>query len=420
MKNKILFTTPLLEHPPAGGAQLRIENCIKALSKICSVHLLPRIPLKRIGGKEAQLFYSRLCDNFKFTPSASNYANNPFVRIFKHSFNNYIHEKNKVFGDDQILFSSKKDKRDAEFIIDYAEKYGINIIWFGYGNISFPLIKYIKEKNPKLKTVCDTDSVWSRFILREIPFEKDEARIEEIRRIGREKEIEEKEWTELCDATTAVSEYDAEYYKSLTDRKERVHCFYNGIDITQYEKTSIPQGFIKPAVYLAGTYYSEKSPMTRAAIWLLENVWPQVKKKMPAAHLYLIGNGSNVHLQSYSSDYVHILGKIDSTVPFLTNSDAALVPLQFESGTRFKIMEAGAAGIPVISTTLGAEGIPVESGKNIVIADNPEDFAKAIVEILENKELAEKMEKNLKKNIIEKYSIEALSRQAYEILDFLK
>jgi glycosyltransferase involved in cell wall biosynthesis len=112
-----------------------------------------------------------------------------------------------------------------------------------------------------------------------------------------------------------------------------------------------------------------------------------------------------------------ITGKLESVLPYLCHVNVSLVPLRFESGTRFKILEAGACKIPVVSTTLGAEGIPVTNEYDILIADEPQEFAEAILKLIRDKALAEKISTNLHKLIQQKYSISSLVDEGKEIID---
>lgn len=96
-----------------------------------------------------------------------------------------------------------------------------------------------------------------------------------------------------------------------------------------------------------------------------------------------------------------------------------MVPLKYESGTRFKILEAGACGIPIVSTTLGAEGIPVTNGYDILIADESEIFAESIIRVVLDKKLSDKLSTNCKLLINKYYSINSLIGEANEIVNYL-
>lgn len=399
---KILFTTPILEHPPAGGPFLRIENSIKALNKISELHIVSRVKKKDIGGQKAEDFYKKLCFKFTYLKLPRKNIISRLTYFFKNFSPHFI-----------------KAKNDADFIVKYARQNKIEIIWFGFGNISYDLIKKVKEIAPDLKLICDTDSVWSRFVLRGLPFIKDENKKLQIQKEGQAKEKEEADWVNFCDVTTAVSNVDADYYKSLTVHKDRVKLFSNVIDIENYKNHfSKPQNFSSPAIYFAG-YFGKGSPTDIAARFVINEVLPLVKKSIPEIHFYIIGKDSKETLSDINDSNISVIGQVDSVLPYLCNADVALVPLFFESGTRFKILEAGACAVPMVSTTLGAEGIDVEDQKDIIIADDAQKFADGIIKLIQDKNFAKTIADNCKSLIIANFSVEKHAQEAQEILDYL-
>ena len=405
---KVLYTSPILEHPAAGGPQLRIENSIIALNKVCELHVLSGVQKEKIGGASAETFFQSNSCCFEYLPSST----------IKLSNNRYIRKIQSVLRKLTIQWTIKND---ANFIINYAKKNNINILWLGYGNISYPLIKEIKRKSPKHIIVCDTDSVWSRFVLRELPFISDPVRRRKIEKIGKLKEREEKEWVNLCDVTTAVSEVDAIYYRSLTSDMQKIHLFSNVINLNSYKKKpSPPLGFKTPSIYLAGTFGHYNSPMDEAARWVINKILPIVRNTIPDVNLYIVGRESDKFYGQLKESRIYATGKVDTVLPYLYNTEVALVPLKFESGTRFKILEAGACKVPIVSTTLGAEGIPVIDGKHVLIGDNEIDFANAIIKLLKDRKLAKKLAQNCNQIINDQFSIETLSIEAEKILSYLK
>ncbi|MGC6415304.1 MAG: glycosyltransferase [Bacteroidia bacterium] len=397
MKKKVLYTTDQLLYPAAGGPFLRTENSIKALSKVCDLYVVSRVSKYNIGGDLAESQYKKYCGNFIYSPR---------VRLKKNGFKEMV----------KTIFNFESRMSDSEFIVHYACQHKIDIIWFGFGNISFDLIKKIHKKNPDLKLVCDTDSVWSRFIGRGYPFAQCEISKQKILRDTQKKEQEEKEWVNLCDVTTAVSKVDAEYYKDLANNENKIKLFSNVIDLDNYRYRPSPTQTLRtPNVYFAG-YFGKGSPTDVAARWVIEDVLPIVENLIPEIHFYILGKGSSETLHDIQKKNVTVVGQVDSVLPYLCNVDIALVPLKFESGTRFKILEAGACSVPIVSTTLGAEGIPVEHGKDILIADDAQSFAESIISLLEDKSLSKLMAKNCKKLINSKYSINTQMVEAQEIL----
>jgi glycosyltransferase involved in cell wall biosynthesis len=398
---KVLYTTPILEYPAAGGPQLRIENSIKALSKVCELYIIHQAPFpsKRVDRTDD---YFRQFSDYYLT--LYYFSNNRFLRIAKMLLN-------KIFT---IDFDGRSRK-----IIEFVKNNNIEIVWFGYGNISYPLIKTVKDSLPHVKIVCDTDSVWSRFILRELPFAEG-SRKEKIAKDGALKETEERAWVNLCEITTAVSDVDAEYYRSIAAEPERIKLFSNVIDLQNYSVIpAAPTNFKKPCIFLAGSF-GPNSAMNMAANWVLDEVFPKILRSYPNLHFYIVGRNSDQEFSQRANENVTITGMLESVLPYLCYADVALVPLKFESGTRFKILEAGACRIPLVSTTLGAEGIHVTHEDDILIADEPADFAAAILRILDEPNLGRQLAENCHKLVASNYSIEALKNEAKAILKYLK
>lgn len=402
---RVLFTTPILEHPPAGGPQLRIENSIKALARVCELDIVHRAHKPGADIEATDLFYRAYAKEYatiytKPGGAPSSWGHRQFSRVADRLFNPAL-------------------DREADYLIQHVVRRKIDVVWFGYGNISYPLIKRIKARKPGLKVVCDTDSVWSRFVLRELPYAKGLRKLR-ILRAGLKKQAEEKAWVGLCDVTAAVSEVDAEYYRSLTKDPRKVRVFSNVIDVASYvDAFAAPQGFKKPSIYLAGTFGHYNSPMDMAARWVLEEILPLVLRARPDLHFYIVGRDSDKGFGHLNGPNITVTGRLESVLPYLKNTSIALVPLKFESGTRFKILEAGACKVPLVSTTLGAEGIPVKDGEHILIADGPQDFANAIIRLLEDEALAGRLAQNCHDLVNRLFSVEALSVEAKDILGYL-
>lgn len=402
---RVLFTTPILEHPAAGGPQLRIENSIKALSRVCELDIVYRASAHTEAVEKTSNFFRNYASEYSV-------LSRPIPEgLFFRGLSLAERALNRFFD--------TRTAGQAKYILDHIDRRRIDILWFGYGNISYPLIKYIKARKPNLKVVCDTDSVWSRFVLRELPYASGLRKLR-IWRTGRKKELEERAWVKLCDVTTAVSEIDAEYYRSIADEPGRIHLFSNVIDAENYKlPPPPPAGFKKPSIYLAGSFGHYNSPMDTATRWMLEDIFPRVLQSHPEVHFYIVGRNSELGFGHMNSPHITVTGQLETVLPYLCNTDVVLVPLKFESGTRFKILEAGACKVPLVSTTLGAEGIPVLNGRDILIADEPQDFAKAIARLLDDKELAKTLALNCHNLVDEHFSVESLAIEAKHILEYL-
>ena len=407
---RVLFVTPILRHPAAGGPYLRIENSIKALGTVSDLYVCSRTSRKEMGGPASLRYYSALCKNVSFAPTSS--LAGRYLNALRRRVN---HVSRRLVGAD-LVTDEVVDRIDHAAVIRLAGEMRADVIWLGYGNISYPLLRAIKSAS-NIPVVLDTDSVWSRFVIRGLPYAASEEEAERISTAGRDKEEEERWGTALADITTAVSDVDAQYYGSLAARDGQVRIFANVIDLDTYAVApTAPAGFRTPALHLAGTF-GPRSPMDDAARWLINDVMPIVHARRPDAHLYIVGRGSKETLSDVRDDSVTVAGELPSVLPYLCNASVALVPLRYESGTRFKILEAGACGIPIVSTTLGAEGIPVTDGKDIWLADDPADFAGAILRVLDAPEDGARVAERMLTLVRRDFALDTLTAQAAEILD---
>src|SRR5215813_271134 len=407
---RVLFATPILHYPPLGGPDLRIDSTIKALSRISEVYVYCRTNLASIGGMQAKKFYERYSRECYFAPFA--FPGSCGVSFAKCASNAL---SRRIFG--WPLFDlGLQESFDA--LLDLADQINADIIWLGYGNISYPLLRYLKERQGR-PVVLDTDSVWSRFILRGLPYASTGEERAEIEIRGSEK-VEEESWgTPLADVTTAVSEVDAEYYRTLAKKPDRVQIFCNAIDLENYwPRPATPPKLKKPCLFLAGTFWS-RSPMEDAARWMINDIFPLIRRQVPNVHLYIVGKHSDRILADVHNPGITVTGTVPSVLPYLHHSAAALVPLRYESGTRFKILEAGACGIPVVSTTLGAEGLSVQDGEHVLIADSAPQFAKCAIDILTQPALGVSLGQRLQELVSASYSVQALSNQAAQILNLV-
>lgn len=161
------------------------------------------------------------------------------------------------------------------------------------------------------------------------------------------------------------------------------------------------------------------SPNLIGVTWFLENCWAQLKAKCPGMQFDIIGNWFETRIEEYSAKYqdVHFFGFVDDLYEAIKDS-TMIVPITIGSGIRMKILEASSKGVPFVSTSVGAEGIPVTSGENCFIADTPEAFVEGILK-LQDSDLRRQFAMNANKMVREHYSLEALRRNRLEIYEKL-
>ena len=135
-------------------------------------------------------------------------------------------------------------------------------------------------------------------------------------------------------------------------------------------------------------------PNIEAVEWLLEKVWNEVLIKIPDAQLILAGRGMPEKIKQASSKNITIIEDVADSVLFYATYDIMLVPLWSGSGLRIKLVEGLAYGKAIITTSIGAEGIPYTKNKELLFADTQEDFVKMIIDLLSNSSKKQQLQIN--------------------------
>lgn len=135
-------------------------------------------------------------------------------------------------------------------------------------------------------------------------------------------------------------------------------------------------------------------PNKNAILWFLKKCWEVIKKQVPGTQLIIAGKNPGPGIKKYKNDKaVQVLGYVDSVATVLREARIAIAPLQSGSGMQFKILEAMACALPVVTTTIGLGTIPAVNNESILIADDPEDFAQYCIRLLIDDTLAESIGK---------------------------
>jgi sugar transferase (PEP-CTERM/EpsH1 system associated) len=192
-----------------------------------------------------------------------------------------------------------------------------------------------------------------------------------------------------ADRVIAVSEADAAALHRLVPGVQ-VTVAPNGIDTRIYRPaiTNRKSQISKNGLVFTGTM--DFRPNVDAVLWFAREVLPRVRAQIPDVHFCVVGQRPHRRLGVLGTDpVVTMTGFVDDTRPYIADAAVYVVPLRMGGGTRFKILEAMAMGKPVVSTRLGAEGFPVTHGQELLLADEPEPFADAVVSLLRSPERRE-------------------------------
>jgi glycosyltransferase involved in cell wall biosynthesis len=135
-------------------------------------------------------------------------------------------------------------------------------------------------------------------------------------------------------------------------------------------------------------------PNTMGVKYLCQEVLPLIKESILAEHpVYIVGNDLNLDIAEPCRRLgnVRLVGWVPSVLPYLQSARIAVVPLQFGAGTKTKLIQSLTVGTPSVATTVGIEGLNLEDGEHVLVADNPIDFARAIEHLLEDRDTWERL-----------------------------
>lgn len=186
----------------------------------------------------------------------------------------------------------------------------------------------------------------------------------------------------------AVSERDRDAMSAMVDRS-RISVVPTGVDIEQYG-TAAGVEASAPIVMFLGSMDWEAN--VDAVDYFCGEIWPAIRAAVPGARFRIVGRNPHPRVLALASDSVEVTGTVPSVVDHLKAASVVVVPLRIGGGTRLKIFEAMAAGRAIVSTSIGAEGLDVRDGADLLLADTPSRFAESVVLLLRDAERRRRIE----------------------------
>ena len=225
-------------------------------------------------------------------------------------------------------------------------------------------------------------------------------------------EAYEREMCRRFDAVLTVSEEDTQTSRDLHRLENLAGHVPTGVDL-DFFSTPPRQPSSAPTVVFMGSM--DWHANVDAVLHFAADIWPSVVSRLPEARFVVVGRDPPPEIRALTSTgrNLEVTGTVKDVRPFLRSAHAMVVPLRIGGGTRLKIFEAMAAEVPVISTSVGAEGLPLEHGRHFLRADTPAEFSEAVIALLTSQDMGAQLAQNAKTEIAEKNSW----RQAAAVMD---
>ena len=213
--------------------------------------------------------------------------------------------------------------------------------------------------------------------------------------------------------TTNATEL-AKKAKTFIDRE--IHIIPNGVDTEFFSpnKNNIPDPY--SLVFIGGMSWY---PNREAMLFFARQIWPILKKQIPAIKMHVVGESPPqelVELASTDSNY-HVYGFVDDVKKYFNEAAIYVCPISDGGGTKLKILDALAMGKPIVAHKIACEGIDVIEGKNVLFAETPDEYVNKIGELINKRDLQLEMGENNRQLILDKYSYRVIGDDLLKLLE---
>lgn len=399
---KILFLSQIVPYPPHGGVLQRGYNIIRQLSKYNDVHLLAYVHPDTLlseddinKAKDELLKYCKKVEFFDLWVKKSafyKFTGLMWSLVSRYPFSVIAH------------YSPALKKR----VIQLTQAQSFDIVHYD----TLALCRFSTGKTPTTKMLTH-HNIESKLMERRAAFEKNPLIKMYLKLQVRRLKFYEAFLIDKHASNIVMSDIDGNELKKYKSRIN-VDVIPNGVD-TNYYKPG-PEGNEPSLVYTGGmNMFANRD----AVMEFLLRIWPIIKKEIPEVKFYAVGQDPPEELKELSKIDKNIIvtGFVDDIRPIVQAAFLYVVPLRVGGGTRLKVLDALSTGKAILSTSVGCEGIEVIDGENIIIADEPEIFAKKAIELLEDPGKRLSLGKAARKLAENKYDWKVIGRQMQSIYE---
>ncbi len=306
-------------------------------------------------------------------------------------------------------------KRGIEFVHhpycksvrSYLETHGpsLDVVILSRCDFARKHIAATREFAPQSRIIFDTVDLHHLRLSREAELTKDPV----IEATAVEKERQEFELIDEADETWVVSHYE----QQLLEAKRPLRSIEVVPTIVEVPGSKTSFSLRHDFLFIGGFQHS---PNADAVIYFAQEVFPSILRQFPGIRFYVIGDKAPPSVIALASENIIITGLQPDVRPYFESVRLSVAPLRFGAGVKGKINQSMAFGVPVVATSLAVEGMSLTNGIDIVLADNPEEFAQAVIRLYEDVHLWEKLSQNGLRTTAEAYSPQAVRKQLSRLL----
>jgi glycosyltransferase involved in cell wall biosynthesis len=390
---KVLLLTQVLPYPPDSGPKVKTWNVLKYLAQHHEVTLISFVR----GDQSDEV---RALENYCRAVYTVPIQRGPLRDAWYMGLSFLTGQPFLMIRDDRSAMRQLVDRVAAETRFDVAHADQLNMAQYA-------------ARVPGARKVIDAhNALWLLY-----------KRLAETMKPGPKRWLLERDWRllkqyegQLCrefEAVLAVSEEDKTALEEAAGQPLNLSVIPIAVDTD--EVTLVTRQVEANHILHIGTMYWP--PNIDGIKWFIDQVYPHIRAKQPHIVFDVVGARPPQELLdlNHNGSGINVTGYVDDPTPYLELARVMVVPLRAGGGMRVKILNALAQGLSIVSTTIGCEGIAVESGRHLLIADTPEAFAQATLRLLEDHRLANELGQNGRCLIQTTYDYRAACRPLEEI-----
>ena len=158
-------------------------------------------------------------------------------------------------------------------------------------------------------------------------------------------------------------------------------------------------------------------PNIDAVLFFTKKIYPAVKRRLPDAKFYVIGDKAPPEVVALASESIVVTGRQPDVQPYFDNVKLSIAPLRWGAGVKGKINQSMGFGVPVVGTSIAVEGMDLTNREDVMVADEPDQFANAMIELYESEELWNRLSQNAIVKTRELYSVQAAQKQLRKLFN---
>lgn len=385
---KILMLTPYLPYPLLSGGQIRTYNLLK---KLASKHQITLFALIKDESEKAHISeLGKYCQE---------------VRVFKRSRTPFTLRNivKTAFSTYPFLVIRNQALTVTGAIQEELSKKNYDLIHVE----TFYMMSHLPElKIPSILVEQTIEYLGYENYAKTAPFFLRPILNIDVNKI---RDWEKHYWQE-ADQLIVMSGEDKKFIAKELGRDDKIAVVANGVDNLWFDQ--VPrQKTASPTILSVGTF--KWLPNREAVDFLVNKIWPLVKKRMNHCKLKIVGNDPGQKVLDYGlkDPNIEVLGQVEDIRYAFNAADLLLAPVFSGKGTRYKILEAMASSTPVVASKIAVEGLGVENGKHVLISNDANELAELTIKVLTDKKLWQKLSKNGKKFVQDRYDWQIISRK---------